>query len=537
MKKWLSKALLLGIAAILVLAFTGCTAKPDASSTGGKEVLKLNDGAEPTSLDPPMGYDEVSWDPLNNLMEGLTRLGKDNQPQPAIAQKWDVSPDGRTYTFHIRKNAKWDNGDDLTAGDFVYAWKQMLDPKQAAPAAFLAYLIAGGEAYNTGKGSANNVQVKAIGSKTLQVTLTSPQSYFISMVSNPAFFPIDQKVAEKNPKWYANASTFVGDGPFKLASWKHDSNMVFRKSSTYWDKNTVKLDEVDWAMVSDPNTEYQMYKTGQLDMASVPVDLSNQLFKQGKVHVAPQAGTYFFSMNVNMKPFNNINIRRAFAMAVDNSQITNYIVKQKNVPAYGFVSPGFKDPSGQDFRTHNGSLYSYDPSQAKKFLAQGLKEEGWKTLPPVTLTYNTSDNNKSIAEAIQAMYQKNLGINIKLANMEWNAYQSQQKAGKFQFSRGSFIADYGDPINFLENFQTGMPINSMKWSNKEYDSLITQAKNEKDDTKRYALMYQAEKLLFQQMPLFTTYFYNQTFLQNSKVHGLVFHPAAYIDLKWATKSN
>ncbi|MFX3617115.1 MAG: peptide ABC transporter substrate-binding protein [Sporolactobacillus sp.] len=538
MKKGIHQAALFLIAILLVFVFSGCTAKPNTSSkSGGKEVLKLNDSSEPTSLDPPMGYDAVSWDPLNNLMEGLTRLDEHNDPKPAMAESWKVSKDGKTYTFQIRKNVKWDNGDPVTAGDFVYAWKQMLDLKKAAPSAFLGDIIAGGSQYNAGKGSASNVLVKALNSKTLQVTLIAPQSYFISMISNPAFFPIDEKVARKDPKWFANAKTFVGNGPFTLASWKHDSNMVFKKSKTYWDKKSVKLDQVDWAMVNDSNTEYQMYKSGQLDTASVPPDLSNQLFKAGKVQVSPQAGTFFMSMNVKMKPFNNLNIRRAFAMAVDNKQITDYVIKQKNDPAYGFVSPGFKDASGQDFRKHNGNLYSYNPKEAKKLLAKGMKEEGWKTLPAVTLTYNTDDQNKSICEAIQEMYKKNLGVNVKLANMEWNVFGTQQKAGKFQFSKGSFLADYGDPINFLENFHTGMAMNSMSWNNKEYDHLIDTAKQEKNDSKRFAMMYQAEKLLIKQMPLFPVYFYNQAVLQNSKVKGIVRHPVGYIELKWASKSN
>ncbi len=539
MKKLCKNGFMLGMALLLVFVLGACTAKPNSSNekSDGKQVLKLNNGAEPTSFNPPIGFDAQSWNALNNLMEGLTRLGKDHEPHPASAEKWDVSSDGKTYTFHIRKDAKWDNGDDLTAGDFEYAWKQLLNPSTGSPAAFLGYLIEGGEAYNMKKGSADAVQVKAVDDKTLKVTLTAPQSYFLNMISNPAFFPVNQKVAEKNPKWYANAKTFVGNGPFKLASWKHDSNMVFKKSTSYWDKKSVKLDEVDWAMVNDTNTEYQMYKTGDLDSASVPPDLANQLFKEGKVKVDPQAGTYFFSMNVKMKPFDNAKIRKAFALAVDNKQIVDYVVKQKNDPAYGFVSPGFKDPSGEDFRSHNGNLYKYDPSEAKKLLAEGMKEEGYKTLPPITLTYNTTDINKAIAEAVQEMYKKNLGVSVKLANMEWNVYGVDQKKGKFQFSRGSFLADYGDPINFLENFITGMPMNSMQWSNKEYDQLIKQAKNEKDDAKRYALMYQAEKLLIKEMPLFPVYFYNQSELQNSKVKGIVRHPVGYMELKWATKSN
>lgn len=540
MKQGVNRLILIGLATLLVFAFSGCTAKPDSSNDSNdsgseRKVLKLNNAAEPTSFNPPIGFDAASWNALNNLMEGLTRLDQNHEPQPAAAEKWEVSEDGKTYTFHIREDAKWDNGDDLTAGDFEYAWKQLLNPDTASPAAFLGYIIAGGEAYNGGEGSADDVQVKATDDKTLQVTLTAPQSYFISMISNPAFFPVNQKVAEEDPQWYAEADTFVGNGPFSLAEWKHDSNMVFEKSDTYWDKDTVKLDEVDWAMVDDTNTEYQMYQRGDLDSASVPSEMADQLFKEDKVKVDQQAGTYFFSMNVTMEPFNNTKIRRAFALAVDNKQIVDYVIKQQNVPAYGFVSPGFKDPDGEDFREHNGDLYQYNPDEAKKLLEEGMKEEGYDSLPQVTLTYNTSDVHKAVAEAIQDMYKKNLGIDIKLANQEWNVYQSAQKKGEFQFSRGSFLADYADPINFLENFQTGYSMNSMQWSNKEYDRLIKEAKQEKDDQKRYQLMYEAEKLLIEEMPLFPVYFYNQSVLESDKVKGIVRHPVGYMELKWATK--
>lgn len=536
MKNAVKKFWMMGLAIVLVFAFAGCSAKSGGDESGDSKALKLNNGSEPTTFNPPSAFDAVSNNALNNLMEGLTRLGKDNEPHPAMAESWTVSEDGKTYTFHIRKNAKWTNGDDVTAGDFVYAWKELLNPKTASPAAFLGYLIQGGEKYNEGKGSADDVKVKATDDKTLQVTLSSAQSYFLNMISNPAFFPVNEKVAEKNPKWYANAATFVGNGPFKLTEWKHDSKMVMKKSSTYWDKKSVKLNKVDWAMVDSADTEYQMYKTGELDVASVPPDLSDKLFKEGKVKVDPQAGTYFFSMNVKMAPFQNAKIRRAFALAVDNKQITDYVVKQKNEPAYGFVSPGFKDPSGEDFRKHNGNLYAYNPKEAKKLLKEGMEEEGYKTLPPVTLTYNTDDEHKAVAEAMQEMYKKNLGITIKLKNMEWNVYQSEQKAGKFQFSRGSFLADFADPIDFLLNFETGYSMNSMDWSNKTYDQLIEAAKKEKNDTKRYDLMYKAEKLLIKDMPLFPVLFYNQTELQNSKVKGIVRHPVGYLDLKWASKN-
>ncbi|MED3570906.1 peptide ABC transporter substrate-binding protein [Cytobacillus praedii] len=546
MKKYVS----LLLTCLLIFVLAACTAKqetgnepkPEDKEEGTKEeavtekILYLNNGMEPTSFDPPIGFDAVSWSGLNNLMEGLTRLGQNHEPEAATAEKWDVSEDGKTYTFHIRENAKWSNGDSVTAGDFVFSWKRLLNPETGSPAAFLGYFIEGGEAFNTGKGSADDVKVKAVDEKTFEVTLISPQAYFLSVITNPAFFPINEKVATENPQWFAEAETFVGNGPFNLAEWEHDSHFLMEKNDQYWDAGTVKLDKVHWAIVDDTNTEYQMYQTGNLDVSDIPADLSEQLFSEGKVQVGDQAGDYFYRFNLTLEPFQNLNIRKAFAMAVDQQQIVDFVTKNKEKPAYGFVAYGFNDPAGNDFRETAGDLVKTDIEEAKVLLAKGMEEEGYEKLPEVTLTYSTSDTHKKIAEALQQMFKDNLGVEVKLANMEWNVFAEEQTALKFQLSRSSFLADYADPINFLENFQTGHSMNRTGWSNAEYDQLIKDAKNEADETKRYEMMYKAEKILFEEVPIIPIHFYNQVYLQNEAVTGIVRHPVGYLELKWADKN-
>ncbi|MCR8847457.1 peptide ABC transporter substrate-binding protein [Rossellomorea sp. SC111] len=540
MKKLLSVFLV----GMLLFMLAACTATKDAGSESSSgetkkedagKVLHLNNGAEPTSFDPPIGFDSYSWTALNNLMEGMTRLNANHEPEAAMAEKWDVSEDGKVYTFHIRDNAKWSNGDDVTAGDFVFAWKRLLNPDTGSPAAFLGYFIEGGEAFNTGKGSADDVKVTAKDEKTFEVTLTSPQAYFLSVIANPAFFPINEKVATENPEWFAEADTFVANGPFKLTEWEHDSHFVMEKNDQYWDKESVKLDKVHWAMVNDTNTDYQLYKTGELDTADVPADLSKQLFEEGKVNVEDQAGTYFYRFNLEKEPFQNQNIRKAFTMAVDQQQMVDFVTKNKEKPAYGFVSKGFKDPSGKDFREANGDLVKTDVEEAKSLLEKGMEEEGYDKLPEVTLTYSTSDTHQKIAEALQQMFKENLDVDVKLANMEWNVFQDEQKALKFQLSRSSFLADYADPINFLENFQTGHSMNRTGWGNESYDKLIQQAKNEADEGKRFEMMYEAEKILMDEMPIIPIHFYNHVYLQNEDVTGIVRHPVGYMELKWADK--
>jgi dipeptide transport system substrate-binding protein len=540
----MKKVMSLLIMSMLVFVLAACTASNNAGTdqnegsnnndnASGEKVLRLNNGSEPTSFDPPIGFDSYSWNALNNLMEGLTRLDDEHLPKEATAEKWDVSEDGKTYTFYIRDNAKWSNGDDVTAGDFVFAWKRLLNPDTASPAAFLGYFIEGAEAYNNGEGSADDVQVKAVDEKTFEVTLVAPQSYFLSVITNPAFFPINEKVAADNPQWFAEAESFVGNGPFSLDEWVHDSHFVMAKNDQYWDADTVNLDKVHWAIVNDSNTEYQMYQAGELDTSGVPADASEALFNEGKVNVGEQAGTYFFRFGVDEEPFQNVNIRKAFAMAVNQQDVVDFVTKRGEEAAKGFVSTGFTDPAGNDFRETNGDLVTFNAEEAKALLEKGMEEEGYETLPEVTLTYNTSDEHKRIAETLQQMFKDNLGVDVKLANMEWNVFLDMQRGLEFQFSRSSFLADYSDPINFLENFQTGHSMNRTGWSNAKYDELIQNALNEADDAKRFDYMYEAEKVLFEEMPIIPLYFYNHVYLQNDAVKGIIRHPVGYIELKWA----
>ncbi|WP_436853092.1 peptide ABC transporter substrate-binding protein [Bacillus altitudinis] len=528
---------ILSMCFITVMLLAGCTANEQAgkgsSSKGEEKVLTLNNENEPTSFDPPIGFNNVSWQGLNNLMEGLTRLNEKHEPSAAMAEKWDISKDGKTYTFHLRDGIKWSNGDPVKASDFEYAWKRLLDPKTGSSAAFLAYMIEGGEAFNSGKGKKEDVKVKAVNDQTLEVKLAYPQKSFLNMTANPAFFPVNEKVAEKDLNWAKDAKTFVGNGPFKLTEWKHDESFTMEKSDTYWDKQTVKLDQVKWLMISDRNTDYQMYQSGDLDTAFVPAEQSEDLLKSKDVQIEDQAGLFFYRLNVNMEPFQNKNIRKAFQMAINPQDIVEYVTKNEEKPARAFVSPGILDSKGEDFREAGGDLVKHDTSEAVKLLEKGLKEENYSKLPPVTLTYSTKPENKKKAEAIQQQLKEALGVDVKLANMEANVFAEDQKALKFQFSQSSFLADYADPINFLESFQTGNAMNRTGWSNDTYDQLIKKASQEADEQKRNRMLHDAEALLMEEAPIIPIHFYNQVYLQKEGVKGIVRHPVGYIDLKWA----
>ncbi|OLP64904.1 Dipeptide-binding protein DppE precursor [Bacillus pumilus] len=534
----MKKAWIVSVFLLCIILLIGCTAneqtgKGSTSSQGEERVLTLNNENEPTSFDPPIGFNNVSWQGLNNLMEGLTRLNEMHEPSAAMAEKWEISDDGKTYTFHLRDGIKWSNGDPVKASDFEYAWKRLLDPKTGSSAAFLAYMIEGGEAFNSGKGKKEDVKVSAVNDKTLEVILAFPQKSFLNIVSNPAFFPVNEKLVEKDPNWAKNAKTFVGNGPFQLTEWKHDESFTMKKSDTYWDKKAVNLDRVKWLMISDRNTDYQMFQSGDLDTAFVPAELSQDLLKSKNVQIEDQAGLFFYRLNVNMEPFQNKNIRKAFQMAINPKDIVKYVTKNEEKPAQAFVSPGILDEDGEDFRKAGGDLVTNDASEAVKLLEKGLKEESYSKLPPVTLTYSTKPENKKKAEAIQQQLKEALGVDVKLANMEANVFAEDQKALKFQFSQSSFLADHADPINFLESFQTGNAMNRTGWSNGAYDQMIKKASQETDEQKRNSILHEAEALLIEEAPIIPIHFYNQVHLQKEGVKGIVRHPVGYIELKWA----
>lgn len=544
MKKWL----LFLLTAVFALVLSACTANNDAgekpadkgeddkeTETAEEKVLYLNNGTEPTSFDPSVGFDAVSWNALNNLMEGLTRLGEDHQPEEATAEKIEVSEDGLTYTFHIREDAKWSNGDAVTAKDFVYGWTRMLDPNTASPAAFLGYFIEGAEAFNTGEGKIEDVAMKALDEKTFEVKLTAPTDAFLNIITNPSFFPINEKVATENAQWFTESESFVGNGPFQLASWEHDVKMVFEKNPEYWDAKTVKLDKVEWAMVNDSNTEYQMYQANELDVSDVPSELAADLMDSEEVSIQDQAGTYFYRFNTTMEPFTNEKIRKAFATAVNQEEIVEFVTKNGEKPAHGFVSYGFQGPDGSEFRDTVGNLVEFNAEEAKKLLEEGMKEEGYDKLPTVTLTYSTSDTHQNIAVALQAQFKEVLGVDVELANVEGSVFSSEQKELKYQLSRSSFLHDYADPVNAIESFVTGSSMNRTGWANAEFDKLIADAKTETDAEARWQLLMNAEKVLMKEMPIFPIHFYNQVALQKPSVSGIVRHPVGYLDLKWVDK--
>ncbi|AIC95809.1 MULTISPECIES: peptide ABC transporter substrate-binding protein [Shouchella] len=538
-KKWLVGTM----AATMMLA--ACTtgtsndAEPGGNdntndSDGGDKILIVNNGAEPVSLDPQIAFESVSSAPLNNIMEGLMRLNAEHVPEEATAERYEVSEDGLTYTFYLRENANWSNGDPVTAEDFEYAWKRLVDPETGSPAAFLANLIEGATEFYEGEGTEEDVMVTALDEKTLEVVLNSPQQYFLNLITNPSFFPVHKDTVEEDGSWHQEASTYVGNGPFTLTGWDHNTELRMTRNDHYWDAESVALDGATWLMLEDQNTAYSLYEQGGLHTTTPPADLAEELIASGEVDLYDQAGTYFYRFLTTEEPFQNKKIRQAFAKAVDRETIVESVIRQNQRPAGGFVAYGFPEPSGEDFREVGGDLFAYDVEEAQQLLREGMEEEGYETLPNVTISYSSGPaEHERIAESLQQMYAENLEVDVNLEVVESSVFLDRQRGLEMQMSRSSFIADYADPINFLESFITDSSMNRTAWSNETYDQLIADSKAEADEERRFELLHEAEALVLDEMPFFPLYFYNQPVLQHESVSGIVRHPVGYTELKWA----
>ncbi|GAA4709559.1 peptide ABC transporter substrate-binding protein [Brevibacillus fulvus] len=505
------------------------SAASDSGSTE-KKVLRMNFASEPPTADPGLAEDSTSGAVVRATFEGLTRL-KDNKPIESAAEKIDVSEDGLTYTFHLR-DAKWSNGDPVTAQDFEFAWKRVLDPKTAANYSYQLYYIKNGEKANKGEVSLDEVGVKALDDKTLEVKLENPTPYFLELTAFYTYFPVNKKVVESNPNWANEASTHVGNGPFKLVEWEHKNKLAIEKNENYWDKDNVKLDRVEFSMVNDSNTELQMYENGELDWAgaplnSLPVDVVPALKEEGKVITQPIAGTYWYKFNTEQPPFNNVKIRKAFAYAINRQAIIDNILQLNQLPALGAV------PQSMSLNP-DGYFKDNDVETAKKLLAEGMQELGISKLPEITLSYNTDSNHEKIAQAIQDQWKKNLGVDVKLANTEWKVYIEDLHQGKFQIGRMGWLGDFNDPINFLELFKDKYGGNNdTRWENAQFKELLNQSALEKDPAKRKEILAQAEKIFVDEMPVAPIYFYTDSWVKQDYVKGVQVSGLGDIDFKWA----
>lgn len=529
--------------ALLFGVLTGCstsqgTAQPNENSQSGAAaeakpmVLHWSINSEPPSLDPGIAVDADSFDMIYAAFEGLTSYDLNGELTNATAESFTNSPDFTKYTFKIRQDAKWSNGDPVTAHDFVYAIKRNLDPKTASEYAYQLYYIKGGEEYNTGIGSADDVGVKALDDHTVEFTLKSPTPFFRELTFFPTLFPLHQKTVESNPQWAAEAATIVGNGPFIMEEWEHKVKIAFAKNDNYWDKENVKLDRLEISMIDDNNTAFSMFENGDLDWggypaSTLPPDVIPSLKDAGTLMVASNPGTQSVVFNTTKPPFNNKKIRQAFAYAIDRQAIIDNILQTGVPAAYGWV------PSSMGLKPEG--FFKEDPQKAKQLLEEGMKELGLTTFPSVTYTFDTTDMNKKLAEALQDQWKQTLGVDVKLYTAELKVYRDMRSQANFDMIRFQWGADFNDPINFLEMFRdkTGGN-NHPDWENPKFKDLIDQSYSEPDLEKRKQILLEAETILMEEMPLAPINFRGNPYVKNDKVKDFVIFPLGGAYFKYAS---
>ena len=484
--------------------------------------LRLNNMSEPSSLDPQLGIGNVEHNINLSLYEGLVSADPQTLlPRPAAAESWDISPDGLVYTFHLRKNGRWSNGDPVTAQDFVESYHRMLLPSLAAQYSYMLYPAKNAEAFNLGKiTNFDEVGFKALDAFTLQVTLHDPAPYVLSMMIHDSWFPVPVKIIKQhgdiddhtNP--WTRPENFVGNGPFVLKEWRMNSHILVVKSPTYWDAKNVKLNKIYYDPTEDADTAERMFRSGQLH--SVPVVSPSKVafyrkYKPDLINVYPLLATYFYKFNVTKPPLNDKRVRRALAMAIDRRAIVETIMRAGEEPALCLTPP---NTAGYNCQTK----ISEDAAGARKLLAQAGYPDG-KNFPTVEVLFNTLQSHKAIAEALQQMWKKNLNLNIVLHNEEWKVYLDSMLHTNYSIGRAAWIGDYVDPSTFLDMFTTESGNNETGWSNPEYDRMIRLAGTTGDRAARYAAYQKAEAILMDEMPIMPIYFYTQPRIILPCVHG------------------
>jgi len=524
---------LLGI--VLLLAFLTLAAGCGSGEEPQGQVLVHNMAAEPESLDPAKIDGIPGATAIYQLFEGLTRMTEDGL-EPAAAESWEVSPDGLTYTFHLRDGIKWSNGDPVTAHDFEYAWKRALAPETGSEYAYQLYYIKNGEAYNAREiNDPDEVGVKALDEKTLEVTLESPAPYFLNLTSFYTLFPVHKETVEANPDWANAPETYVNNGPFNLTNWEHHSKLELVKSDTYWDAENVKLDKLVLTMVGEESTYLTMWENGEIDtIEEPPLADMDRLKAEGKLTIKPYLGIYYYIFNTEKEPFDDPKVRKALALAIDRKQIVDKVTKGGQMPALALVPGGIPDAEpGSDFREVGGDLFEEDAETARQLLAEAGYPNG-EGLPEITILYNTRETNKIIAEAIQEMWKTNLGIEkVKLMNQEWQIYLDSLDQGDFHVARVAWTGDYADPMTFIDLFVTNGSENDGGWSNDRYDELVQTAKSTGDQEVRMKAMHEAEEILMEEMAIMPVFFYTLPVCEQENVRGVYWDPLGPPHFKYA----
>lgn len=535
----------------LVLSLTACGGGNKANNSKGAEgnteakgnfepgredgELDVCIASEPESIDPALNTTVDGATMIQHLSEGLIKWDNDGNGTaklvPAQAQSWDKSEDGLTWTFHLRDGIKFNDGTPVTANDFVYSWNRLVKPETTAQYEYMLDMVDG---YDE-----KVLKVEAPDEKTFVVHLKNLCPYFEEICAFPSTYPVKKDVVENNDQWTLSPETYISNGPYKMESWDHNQTIKMVKNPEYYDADSYTAEKINFHLKDDHNAIYASYRSGELDFirAFAPTEEIPNLIASGELNVRPQIGTYFVCFNNKKAPFDNPDVRKAFSLAIDRNFIIEQVTQAGQVPAPAYVPNGIYDAKGtegEEFRKVGGEYYSvkaedYEKNceEARKLLEKAGYKDG-KGFPEVTYLYNTNDAHKAIGEALQNMWQQVLGVTVTLSNQEWNVFINERQQGNYEIARHGWVADFNDPMSFLDMWLTGGGNNDAKYENPEYDKLIKEAKATADQGKRMELMHKAEDILIKDDGVVAPiYFYTSTDMLKPNVKGLYYVPLGF----------
>lgn len=504
----------------LVFISLSCT-RP---STKCGNAFRMSLGSEPPTLDWNLATDSVSFRVITQIMEGLARYDDRLNPSPAVAERWEVSRDGKTYTYYLHKNVLWSDGRPVMAQDFLYSWRRLLDPKTGAEYAYFLYDIIGAEEFNAGKvRDFSAVGVEVPSPDIIRIRLKKPAVYFPYVMTFMVTFPLRQDMVEKYGDRWTEPGNIMTNGPYLLATWRHDYRIVLRKNPRYYGK-PPEYPEVKMFVVPEPNTALTLYETSDLDMTPLSSVAIPRYMTHSDYRRVAQLRGYYYGFNTRKKPFDDVRVRQAFSLAIDRAELPR-ILKGGEVPATSWVPEGM-------FGYNPTIGLGFDPKRAQSLLARA-GYPGGKGLPRVTAAFNSeSYENKLVGENLQAQWRKNLGVNVDLDSQEWKVYLRALKTDPPQIFRLGWGADFPDPDNFLEIFTTHSGNNHTRWGSRRFDSLIAKAAGEQDRRKRLRMYDEAQAILTEKdVPMISLFFSAQNVLVKPCAKGVTLNPMDIMYLK------
>ena len=516
----------INILSITLIFLIGCSENITPVDSGlEQQIYHHGNGSEPQGIDPHIVTGVPEHHILISLCEGLTipnpnPTGSDGYI-PGTAESWTISDDGKEYIFKLNKNAKWSNGDPVTADDFVWSWKRILTASLGSQYPDMLYYLVGAYEYHNGEiDNFDKVGVKALDSHTLKVNLKNPTPFFIGLLSHYSTWPVHKEtvlkhgdIDDRNGEW-TRPGNFVCNGPFQLKTWELNNKIVVEKNPHYYDASMVRLNEIHYYPVSNVMTEDRMFRAGQLHLTSSMPTQKCPIYieeKNPNLKIDPYMGTYFYRINTENETLSDVRVRKALAYSIDRQLLVDKVTQCGQIPAYSFTPPG---SNGYQPSTE----IPYDPVLAKQLLA----EAGYSSdnpFPKLEILFNTNEGHRKVALAIQQMWQNELGIEVELVNQDWKVYLSREMVGDFQISRAGWIGDYEDPNTFLDLMRPNRGNNKTGWENMDFDALVEEANTINDQEKRYELLYEAEKILIDNMPIIPLYTYVRVYQLSPDVKG------------------